>query len=405
MDRGRARRAPGLAAPGPADRRSRRSCSFTRRRGGPGGERVRAQRRPRGRDRRHDRARARAQRRLSTPARRSLFSFSFDNVLAPGRYSPLFTLAHRGTGLDLMDRFEGAFSFVVTGPQAMGGLVDVPVDVSVSRSAASALAAELPAVSLERRSATRALGRPIRGPRALTDDWSRFWHLTYNIARNEFKLKFFGSALGYLWQVMRPLLLFGVLYVFFVVIGHVGKGGAARRSQLRGAAARLDRAVHVLRRSHQRRGAQRGRPREPRPQDPVPAAGDPAVGRAARVLQPRAEPARGARLRADRRHPPDAQLAGAAADPRDARRVLHRHGDAAVGAVRALPRHPADLGSLQPDPVLRLAGDHSRRNGARKAHQQPPHNLRCCTRPTTSSCTTSTRSTRWSRSSSSSATR
>ena len=63
-----------------------------------------------------------------------LFSFSFENVLAPGRYSPLFTLAHRGTGLDMMDRFEGAFSFVVTGTQAMGGLVDLPVDVSASRS-------------------------------------------------------------------------------------------------------------------------------------------------------------------------------------------------------------------------------------------------------------------------------
>ncbi len=69
-------------------------------------------------------------------------------------------------------------------------------------------------------------GKPIRGPRALTDDWTRFWHLTYNIARNEFKLKFFGSALGYVWQVMRPLLLFGVLYVFFVVISHVGDKGA-----------------------------------------------------------------------------------------------------------------------------------------------------------------------------------
>jgi ABC-2 type transport system permease protein len=70
-----------------------------------------------------------------------------------------------------------------------------------------------------------ALGRPIKGPRALTEDWSRFWHLTYNIARNEFKLKFFGSALGYVWQVMKPLLLFGVLYVFFVLIAHVGKNG------------------------------------------------------------------------------------------------------------------------------------------------------------------------------------
>jgi ABC-2 type transport system permease protein len=69
------------------------------------------------------------------------------------------------------------------------------------------------------------IGQPIRGPRALDDSWSRFWHLTYNIARSEFKLKFFGSVLGYVWQVMRPLLLFSVLYVFFVVIGHVGKGG------------------------------------------------------------------------------------------------------------------------------------------------------------------------------------
>jgi ABC-type polysaccharide/polyol phosphate transport system ATPase subunit len=63
----------------------------------------------------------------------ALFSFSFQNILAPGRYSPLFTLAHRGTGLDLMDRLDGAFSLVVTGPDAMGGLVDLPVEVAVVR--------------------------------------------------------------------------------------------------------------------------------------------------------------------------------------------------------------------------------------------------------------------------------
>jgi len=73
----------------------------------------------------------------------------------------------------------------------------------------------------------QALGQPIRGPRALDDSWSRFWHLSYNIARSEFKLKFFGSALGYLWQVVRPLLLFGVLYVFFVVIFKVDKAKGA----------------------------------------------------------------------------------------------------------------------------------------------------------------------------------
>jgi ABC-2 type transport system permease protein len=71
------------------------------------------------------------------------------------------------------------------------------------------------------------LGQPIRGPRALDESWSRFWNLSYNIARSEFKLKFFGSALGYLWQVVRPLLLFGVLYVFFVLVFHVNKGKGA----------------------------------------------------------------------------------------------------------------------------------------------------------------------------------
>jgi ABC-2 type transport system permease protein len=71
------------------------------------------------------------------------------------------------------------------------------------------------------------MGQEIRGPRALGDSWPRFWHLAYNIARSEFKLKFFGSALGYLWQVVRPLLLFGVLYVFFVVVFKVDKGEGA----------------------------------------------------------------------------------------------------------------------------------------------------------------------------------
>ncbi len=71
------------------------------------------------------------------------------------------------------------------------------------------------------------LGRPIRGPEALTDDWRRFWHLTFNLARNEWKLRFFGSALGYLWQLMRPLLLFGVLYVFFTKVANITKSGFA----------------------------------------------------------------------------------------------------------------------------------------------------------------------------------
>jgi ABC-2 type transport system permease protein len=57
------------------------------------------------------------------------------------------------------------------------------------------------------------LGRPIKGPSALGSDPKRLWHLTWTLAKTEFKLAFFGSALGYLWQLMRPLLLFGVIYL------------------------------------------------------------------------------------------------------------------------------------------------------------------------------------------------
>lgn len=61
------------------------------------------------------------------------FSFQFENVLAPGRYNPVVWLAHRGAGLDVMDRFEGSFSFVVTGPLALGGVIDLPAVTRVSR--------------------------------------------------------------------------------------------------------------------------------------------------------------------------------------------------------------------------------------------------------------------------------
>ncbi len=63
----------------------------------------------------------------------AVFSFTFDNVLAPGRYSPVVNLAHRGSGLDVIDRFEGGFTFVVTAPAALGGIVDLPVAVRVER--------------------------------------------------------------------------------------------------------------------------------------------------------------------------------------------------------------------------------------------------------------------------------
>lgn len=64
----------------------------------------------------------------------------------------------------------------------------------------------------------------VHGPSALGDDLRRFWSLTFTLARTEFKLRFYGSVLGYLWTLVRPLLLFGVLWVFFTKVGHVNSG-------------------------------------------------------------------------------------------------------------------------------------------------------------------------------------
>jgi ABC-2 type transport system permease protein len=66
--------------------------------------------------------------------------------------------------------------------------------------------------------------RAITGPSALGGDPRRFVHLATTLAVNEFKLRFFGSALGYLWQLMRPLLLFGVLYLVFTEFVRLGGG-------------------------------------------------------------------------------------------------------------------------------------------------------------------------------------
>lgn len=64
----------------------------------------------------------------------------------------------------------------------------------------------------------------VYGPSALGDDARRLFELTSTLARSEFKLRYFGSVLGYLWSLMRPLLFFGVLYLFFTQILDVGRG-------------------------------------------------------------------------------------------------------------------------------------------------------------------------------------
>jgi ABC-2 type transport system permease protein len=62
------------------------------------------------------------------------------------------------------------------------------------------------------------------GPSAIGGDLRRFAELTLMMARTDFKLRYFGSALGYLWSLFRPLLFFGILFFFFTKILHVGHG-------------------------------------------------------------------------------------------------------------------------------------------------------------------------------------
>jgi ABC-2 type transport system permease protein len=66
------------------------------------------------------------------------------------------------------------------------------------------------------------LGPAIPGPSALGGSPRRFVYLALTLAVTEFKLRFFGSALGYLWQLVRPLMLFGVLYLVFTQFVKVG---------------------------------------------------------------------------------------------------------------------------------------------------------------------------------------
>lgn len=60
------------------------------------------------------------------------------------------------------------------------------------------------------------------GPTAFGDDMRRFVNLTVTLAKTEFKLRYFGSVLGYVWSLMRPLLFFGVLFVVYTQIFKLG---------------------------------------------------------------------------------------------------------------------------------------------------------------------------------------
>jgi ABC-2 type transport system permease protein len=48
--------------------------------------------------------------------------------------------------------------------------------------------------------------------------------LLAELVRTDFKLRYQGSVLGYAWSLLRPLFIFAILYVVFVIVFPLGKG-------------------------------------------------------------------------------------------------------------------------------------------------------------------------------------
>ena len=60
--------------------------------------------------------------------------------------------------------------------------------------------------------------KDVPGPSALGGGGRRAFELLYVIAVNDFKKSYFGTVLGYLWSLARPLMLFAVLLVVFTKV-------------------------------------------------------------------------------------------------------------------------------------------------------------------------------------------
>ncbi|MCW2957664.1 MAG: type transporter [Solirubrobacterales bacterium] len=64
--------------------------------------------------------------------------------------------------------------------------------------------------------------RDVPGPAALGGDRRRMFELLYILAINDFKRTYFGTVLGYLWTLARPLMLFAVLLAVFTQVFRLG---------------------------------------------------------------------------------------------------------------------------------------------------------------------------------------
>ncbi|MFL5892051.1 MAG: ABC transporter permease [Solirubrobacterales bacterium] len=64
--------------------------------------------------------------------------------------------------------------------------------------------------------------REVRGPSALGTSRKRFWELLWLSAVTDFRMRYVDSVLGYFWALMRPLLTFGIIFLFLRQILNFG---------------------------------------------------------------------------------------------------------------------------------------------------------------------------------------
>lgn len=65
-------------------------------------------------------------------------------------------------------------------------------------------------------------GVHITGPSAMAGGWRRIVSLTWTLGYLDWRLAFFGSALGYLWRLIKPGMYFGVYSVLFTQLIPLG---------------------------------------------------------------------------------------------------------------------------------------------------------------------------------------
>ena len=195
-------------------------------------------------------------RHATRPATRRRSRVSFENVLAPGRIYVTPWVAARAAARRSSTAASG-FATAVVAARARLRRRRRPAGDDALRARRAGDGMSAPAAT------------PITGPvgaRRRARAGSRTSRVT--LAVTDFKLRFFGSALGYLWQLDAPAA--AVRRALRRV--HALRPDRRRRELLRRRAARQHRAVHVLRRGDGRRASARSSTARTCAQDPVPAA-------------------------------------------------------------------------------------------------------------------------------------